>query len=231
MATSALYTYQRLESTIDFEGHIAILFFTRGCNFQCLFCHNPELIPYREGGMTYSELGSVLDRARQNWVDGVCITGGEPTMQPEIVETAKFIKLRGFDLKLDTQGSFPDRFREVMPFCDFIAMDYKSPIETYASITQVNPRGNDIRRSLEMLMRGKVDYEIRITIVPGIHTEDDMRAIGQELHGVKRFVLQTFIPRDNLPSKALRTAAKTPRPLLERYAEICRDHFAEVVIR
>ena len=181
--------------------------------------------------MSFDELGSVLDRARQNWVDGVCISGGEPTMQPGIVETAKFIKRRGFALKLDTQGSFPDRLREVMSYCDYIAMDYKNPIERYASITQVNPHGDDIRRSLEMLMRGKVDYEIRMTVVPGIHTEDDMQAISTELHGVKRFVLQPFIPRDNLPGESLRSVAKTPRPLLERYADICRSYFGEVVIR
>lgn len=228
---SALYTYQRSESTIDFEGHIALLFFTRGCNFRCSFCHNPELIPFHDGGITFSELGKVLDRARENWVDGVCITGGEPTMQRAIAGTAAFIKERGFALKLDTQGSFPERLRELMNYCDCIAMDYKGPMGKYPFITQVKVRVDDIRRSVEMLMRGEVDYEIRTTVVPGVHTEDDMRAICAELHGVKRFVLQTFVPRDNLPDEGLRKAEKTPRPLLERYADICRGSFGEVVIR
>ena len=181
--------------------------------------------------MTFSELGEVLNRARQNWVDGVCITGGEPTMQPGIAETAAFIKKRGFALKLDTQGSFPERLREVMKHCDYIAMDYKNPIDKYALITQVNVRGDDIRRSVEMLMRGDVDYEIRTTVVSGVHMEDDIRAICAELHGVNRFVLQTFIPRDTLPGEDLRTAKKTPRQLLEQYADICRGSFGEVVIR
>ncbi len=228
---SALYTYQRSESTIDFEGRICLLFFTRGCNFRCRFCHNPELIPFDDGGMTYGELDAVLERARDNWVDGVCITGGEPTMQPGIAKTAAFIKERGFALKLDTQGSFPERLRQVMNCCDFIAMDYKGPMEKYPLITQTGVRADDIRRSVEMLMRGDVDYEMRTTVIPGLHTEDDIRAICEELHGVKRFVLQTFAPRDNLPDEELRSAEKTPRMVLERYADICRGFFREVVIR
>jgi len=228
---SALYTYQNRESTIDFEGRLALLFFTCGCNFRCRYCHNPELIEKKEGNITYDELGQILERSKRNWIDGICVTGGEPCMQKALPETAAFIKKSGMDLKIDTQGSFPLVLEETLPFCDYVAMDYKMPMQRYADLACVRINAHSIGQSLEMLKSGTVDYEIRTTVIPGIHTEDDIRKICDELKGVKRYVLQTFIPRDNLPDEELRTAEKTPPAMIESFAEICRPHFDEVLVR
>lgn len=228
---SALYTYQQSESTIDYDGHIALLFFTQGCNFRCRYCHNPELIPFEDNNMTYDELGTVLERARDNWIDGICITGGEPTLQKAIVETAMFIKKFNMDLKVDTQGSLPRTLEKLLPHCDYIAMDYKMPMDRYSSLAGVNVNPDHIRESLELLKKGTTHYEVRTTVIPGIHGEEDIRQICTELEGVNRFVLQTFIPRENLPAEELRTTEKTPASMLEAYADICRDHFHEVITR
>jgi pyruvate formate lyase activating enzyme len=228
---TALCTFLPKESTVDFEGHIARVFFTQGCNFRCGFCHNPELIPIKDNHITFDELDRLIETAKANWVDGVCITGGEPTLQKKIVETAAFIKSSELALKLDTQGSFPDMLEKVIPHCDYIAMDYKAPVAKYKFITNVNIDPVKLRRSLDLLIHGDDPYEIRTTVVPGFHTEDDIHVICRELKGAKRFVLQNFIPRDNLPDISLREAQKTPLKTMETFAAICRDHFENVVVR
>lgn len=228
---SAVFTYQKTESTIDFEGRIALLFFTQGCNFRCRYCHNAELIPLKDQSMAFEELGAVLDRAERNWVDGICITGGEPTMQESLPETLSFIRQKGMAVKLDTQGSFPAMLEDVMKYCDYIAMDYKMPIAKYPEITGVEVDRESISKSIDLLKNGCVEYEIRTTIVPGIHTEEDIKKICTELRGIRKFVLQKFIPRDNLPDKELRTFEKTPPDMLEYFAELSRGNFEEVVVR
>lgn len=229
--TSAIHTCSRAETTIDFAGHIAVLMFTRGCNFRCGYCHNPELWELSGENMDYDALGSVLSHARENWVDGVCITGGEPLMQQAIVETAAFIKRAGFSLKIDTQGSFPEALAQVLPYCDYIAMDYKISLDHYPEVIHVAVDPNLIRQSLNQLCQGDVDYEVRTTIVPGLLREEHLRQMCRELTGIKRFVLQPFIPRGNLPDPTLRQADRTPVTQLEEYARLCEDFFDEVLIR
>lgn len=228
---SAVFTYQKTETTIDFEGRIALLFFTQGCNFRCRYCHNPELIPVKDKHMSFEELGAILDRAGQNWVDGVCITGGEPTMQETLPDTLAFIKQKGMDIKLDTQGSFPDMLDRVTEYCDYIAMDYKMPVDKYHEITGVKVERKNIMKSLDILKNSGIEYELRTTIVPGVHTEDDIKKICSEIKGTKKYVLQRFIPRDNLPDDRLRTLEKTSPEILEHYAKLCIENFKEVVIR
>lgn len=228
---TALCTFEPKESTVDFEGCIARVFYTQGCNFRCRFCHNPELIPPKENNITYDELYKNIVNAKENWIDGICITGGEPTLQKNIVETAAFIKEHGLKLKLDTQGSFPEALRKVIPWCDYIAMDYKAPIAKYSSIAQVKVNTNNILESLDILKQGGVPYEIRTTVIPGFHSAVDIRTICQELEGAKRFVLQTFIPRDNLPDKMLRATQKTPLSMLEEFTALSNDYFDEVFVR
>ncbi|MBN2040332.1 MAG: anaerobic ribonucleoside-triphosphate reductase activating protein [Spirochaetes bacterium] len=228
---SAVFTYQKTESTIDFEGRIALVFFTQGCNFRCCYCHNPELIPVKDNNMTFEQLGTILEKAGDNWIDGICITGGEPTLQKALPETLSYIKKTGMDIKLDTQGSFPDMLDKVMQYCDYVAMDYKISADRYPVVTGVDIDKVSIAQSLNLLKKGSVEYEIRTTVVPGIHTEEDIKKICSELIGVRKFVLQTFIPRDNLPGKDLRTAERTPVDMIESFAELCRGYLEQVVIR
>lgn len=228
---TALRTYLPRESTVDFEGRIARVFFTQGCNFRCGYCHNPELIPLHGDNITFEELDSIIANAKANWVDGVCITGGEPTLQKNIVETAAFVKARGLDIKLDTQGSFPNTLKKVIPHCDYIAMDYKAPIAKYPAIANTQLNMGNITRSLDMLLRGDVPYEIRTTIIPGLHSAEDMHAICKELKGTTRFVLQPFVPRHTILDKTLRATAKTEFFVLEEFAAICETYLDNVIVR
>lgn len=229
---SALFVLGSKESTIDFEGHLSLVFFTKGCNFSCSFCHNPELLPAAQGeNISYEELGGILDRARENWVDAVCITGGEPTLQRQLPETASFIKSRGAALKIDTQGSLPEKLSTVLPYCDYVAMDYKMPLADYHRLTGVSVNPEKIKSSLSLLKASAADYEMRTTVIPGIHTEEHIRRMAVELEGVKKYVLQAFVPRENLPDENLRKQKKTPPAMLEQYADICRGYLENVIVR
>ncbi len=166
-----------------------------------------------------------------NWVDGVSISGGEPTLQKELPETLRFIKDRGFDIKLDTQGSLPHALKKALPFCDYIAMDYKMPIERYSTVAGVPVNGDAVRESLNLLQGSGVPFEIRTTIVPGIHKESDILDICSELQGVETFVLQKFIPRDNLPGEDMRTLPPTDAALMNKYGQIARKFFPRVILR
>lgn len=228
---TALYGLQRRESTIDYEGHIALLFFTKGCNLRCGYCHNPEFIPFGEEAITYGELGDILESAKENWANGVCVTGGEPCAQEEICQTAEFIKRRGFALKIDTNGMFPVRLKATLPFCDYVAMDYKAPAAKYKELAGSAAEPERAAESLRLLKESGLDYEARITLVPGFHSEDDIRLMCEELAGVKKIVLQSFAPRDNLPDVNLRTVERFSKPVLLSYAHICREYFTNVAVR
>jgi pyruvate formate lyase activating enzyme len=152
-------------------------------------------------------------------------------MHASLPETAAFIRKKGLALKLDTQGSFPSVLRETMPFCDYIAMDWKMPLGRYDELAGVPVDMAAIRESLELLKSGNVPFEMRTTVIPGIHTLDDMRIICEELRGVGKLVLQPFIPRDNLLDETLRRTERAPRPLLEEYASICRECLDDVTVR
>ena len=230
-STSALYACQERETMTDFEGHISMLFFTKGCNFMCRYCHNPELITQGGQNITYDKLAALLARARNNWVDAVCITGGEPLMQHRIAETCEFIKSLGFLLKLDTNGSFPETLKKVLPFCDYIAMDYKAPMAKYFSLTGIETVTQNVAKSLKILKNNATPYEIRITVLPGFHTENDIAAICAETGGAHKLALQRFVPRDNLPDASLRETEKAGDELLQKFAAICEGYFEKITLR
>jgi pyruvate formate lyase activating enzyme len=229
--TSAIFTYQSRESTIDFDGHIAMLLFTKGCNFLCRYCHNPELIARGGKNMSYDELGARLNAAKNNWVDAVCVTGGEPCLQRNLPETAMFIKSKGFSLKLDTNGSFPEILGEALPFCDYIAIDCKAPRAKYSAIAGAEADYSAVAASLDILKNRGVPYEIRTTIVPGFHSKEDILAMCSEIKGARRLVLQPFIPRDNLPDASLRGMERTGSSALQEFASLCAGYFGEVITR
>ncbi|HPJ12681.1 MAG TPA: anaerobic ribonucleoside-triphosphate reductase activating protein [Caldisericia bacterium] len=231
MSKSAIYTILPQESTIDYDGHLSLMMFTAGCNFRCRYCHNPDLIPYTNDTMSIEELRNRLLLAKENWIDAVSISGGEPTMSSFLSETIKEIKSMGFSIKLDTQGSFPDQFEKSLPYIDYVAMDYKAPLKRLSELTQTPIQTDAILTSLEMLKNCGTEYEIRTTVVPGFHTENDMVEICNEIGTVKKYVLQAFVPRDNVPDPAYRTKSRTPLPLLKEYQECCRKYLNNVVVR
>ena len=189
------YGFQKM-TLLDFPGKVACTLFTGGCNMRCPFCHNALLVTELEQGNDTWDEAEVLTflRRRKGLLDGVCVTGGEPTLQPELAPFLRRVKELGYAVKLDTNGSFPARLKELVcgGLVDYVAMDIKNAPEKYAETAGAAVRLEDIRESVSLLLSGAVDYEFRTTLVKELHTEEDMKAIGAFIAGAKRYFLQTF---------------------------------------
>ena len=183
---------------LDFPEHTACTVFTAGCNFRCPFCHNASLVV----GLAENAAKSVEDEAffdflkkRQGILDGVAITGGEPLMQKGLTEWIGRVRALGYQIKLDTNGSFPDRLRVLIEegLIDYVAMDIKNSPARYAETVGMRTIDlSPILESVKLLLLGKVDYEFRTTVVRELHTKADFTAIGKWIAGAKRYYLQQF---------------------------------------
>ena len=191
--------YQPL-TLLDYPGKLAATVFTLGCVLRCPFCHNPELIePSKEylaqaGGNKTDEFLKFLE-TRQGKLDGVCITGGEPTLHSDLLDFIRKIKALGFLVKLDTNGAFPDIVRSISEtkLVDFWAMDIKHTPEKYPLASGNSDIAiENFQESARIIMESGADYEFRTTVVPGIHTESDFQEIGHWIRGARRFALQAF---------------------------------------
>lgn len=181
---------------LDYPGLVACTVFTNGCNLRCPFCHNASLaLPDREAPLlSEEELFAFLDK-RRGKLDGVAVTGGEPLMHPGLPGLLARIKALGYRVKLDTNGTFPDRLRGVVSagLADRVAMDIKNSPEKYAETTGIpNLDLGPIRESAEFLLRGGVDYEFRTTAVRGLHEPADFRSIGKWIAGAREYYIQGF---------------------------------------
>lgn len=185
-------------SLIDFPGRASAILFTQGCPFRCPFCHNPELINPAQGMFASVTEQEILDflATRKKKLDGVVITGGEPTLHSDLPDFISKIKEYGFAVKLDTNGSRPDILAELLKSgnLDYVAMDYKAPLEKYSSHIGVLIDPKKIAKSVELIKNSGVDYEFRTTVVKEILALDDIIKIADELKGAKRYVLQKFLP-------------------------------------
>jgi len=185
-------------SLIDYPGKIAAVLFTLGCNFRCPYCHNPELVNPGRGTaeIPWATVYEFLQR-RRGLLDGVVVTGGEPTLQPDLIEVVKQIKELGFSVKLDTNGTHPEVIKRLIQerSIDFIAMDIKGPLEHYERFIGVTFDMAKIRKSIALIMESGMEYEFRSTLVPGLHHEDDIRTMARAIKGARRYVLQNFSQR------------------------------------
>ena len=180
---------------LDFPGRLAATVFLGGCNFRCPFCHNATLVlsPAKCENISEERFFEFL-RSRQGKLGGVCVTGGEPTLYPDLKDFIKKIKDMGFAVKLDTNGTNPTLLASLIDegLVDYVAMDIKNSPEKYPVTVGVNADMEKIGRSVSLLLEGKVDYEFRTTVVRELHTEDDFLAISEWIKGAKRYFLQTF---------------------------------------
>ena len=187
---------------LDYPGRIACTVFLGGCNFRCPFCHNGGLAlgGDSDGIMSVEELLAFLD-SRRGRLQAVCISGGEPTLHPDLPALIGEIKSRGFEVKLDTNGTNPEMLSLLIAdgLVDYVAMDIKNSPDKYALTTGLISNSefqisnfNAVRESAALLMKGRVDFEFRTTLVKELHTADDLEAIGKWLSGGEKYFLQTY---------------------------------------
>lgn len=187
---------------LDFPGKVACTVFTGGCNFRCPFCHNALLVTElpQKPDYTVDEILAFLKK-RQGLLDGVAITGGEPLMNSDIDSFIKEIRKLGYSVKLDTNGSFPERLEKIVNdgLVDYVAMDIKNCKEKYAETVGLSSFDlSKVERSVDFLKNGSVDYEFRTTVVREFHTVDDIRKAAEWISGAKRYFLQNFVDSGNL---------------------------------
>ena len=181
---------------IDYPGKVAATVFLIGCNFRCPYCHNPELVDPKlieeQPQIKESDFFKFLDE-RTEFLDGVCITGGEPTIHSDLPKFIQNIKKRGFLVKLDTNGSNSEMLEDLIKdnLVDFVAMDIKTSILKYNKIKAKN-KISQVQKSVNIIKDSNKDYEFRTTAVPGIVDEKDIEEMAQWLKGAKKFVLQQF---------------------------------------
>lgn len=197
---------------LDYPNHIACTVFTNGCNFRCPFCHNASLVvnPVNDSFISETELFSFLKK-RKGILEGVCITGGEPTLQRDLISFIDKIKELGYLVKLDTNGFQPEVLQELIQSkkIDYVAMDIKNSKEKYSKTIGLDTLLlHPIEKSVELLLTNKIPYEFRTTIVKEYHTLDDFTSIGQWLKGATRYYLQEFKDSGELIKKGLHALNK-----------------------
>ena len=190
-------------SLLDFPDKISAIVFTQGCNFNCGYCHNPDLLNSKKDIYSTDVFFEFLDK-RKGKLDGVVITGGEATLQPDLITFIKEIKARGFLVKLDTNGYRPDVIEQALLFIDYIAMDIKAPLKKYNEITRINIDTQKIEKSIEIIMNSKVDYEFRTTVLKSQLNYSDFEEIGQLIHGAEKYYLQKFEAKTEINDEKLK---------------------------
>ena len=194
-------------SLIDYPGLICATIFLKGCNFKCSYCHNPELVDTRLFQPCIKE-NEVLDflNMRGGKLDAVTITGGEPTIQDDLAPFIKKIKKMKFAVKLDTNGSQPQVIKTLLDekLLDFIAMDIKAPLEKYKSVVKVPVNSDLTKESIQLILKSKIPYEFRTTVVESQLEEKDILQIAELISGANSYVLQKFVPVKTLDKKLLK---------------------------
>lgn len=185
---------------LDYPDKVACTVFTGGCNFRCPFCHNASLVIREFPWLDQEQVLSFLKK-RVGLLDGVCITGGEPLIYDDVGDFAAKVKKLGYLVKLDTNGSFPDRLETLINrgVLDHVAMDIKNSPEKYGETIGVPGYDiSDVKKSVELIRSSGLDYTFRTTLVKPLHTQEDIHAIGRWIAGAKKYNLQTFVDSGDL---------------------------------
>ena len=220
-------------SLIDYPNNICSTVFLANCNFRCGFCYNKDLVLNSPELKEFSqeEILAELGR-RKKYIDGVCITGGEPLLNPDLPEFIRKIRALDFLVKVDTNGSFPKMLDELTgdKLVDYIAMDVKSSLEKYPKVTGVPVDPQKIRESAKIIMRSGVPYEFRTTVVPTLVEEEDVRKIGEWLAGGKQYYLQQFRPITSLDPVFSKKVPYSKETILW-FQKVAQEYFEKVGVR
>ena len=228
--TVKIYGLQKM-TLLDYPGHVACTVFLGGCDMRCPFCHNSELAEGTAPAiMEEEELLSFLS-TRKGLLEGVAITGGEPLLREETLDLLRHIRGAGFPVKLDTNGTHPDRLRRAVEegLIQYVAMDIKNSPDRYVETAGLKTMDlSPVRESVDFLLRGTVDYEFRTTVVAELHDDDSFRAIGEWIHGARRYYLQKFADRETVPFAGFHAPGDEA---LARWQRLLAPHIDSVGIR
>ena len=219
-------------SSRDFPGHISSTVFLGGCTFRCPYCHNADLVlrPESIQTMPVDIFLSYLD-GRKGWLEAVCLSGGEPLLHEDIEDIIRVVRERGLLVKLDTNGSFPERLEGLLTagLLDWVAMDVKAPLERYREVTRSNVDVESIVRSADVLRNSGVRYTFRTTVVPGLVGKEDVVKIGEWLNGAANYFIQQFVPQTTIDPAFLEVKPFS-RSELEDIVAAARPYFRDVRI-
>lgn len=219
-------------SLLDYPGKTACTVFTGGCNFRCPYCHNASLVVGLDEvePISNDDFFSFLNK-RRNILDGICITGGEPLLQPDIENFIREIKNLGYSVKLDTNGTFPDKLIRLVDenLIDYVAMDIKNSPQKYdVTVGLTGIDFSKIKCSVEFLLSNPINYEFRTTVVKELHNKEDFLSIGEWIKGAKQYFLQSFIDSGDILGGSFSAYSKTE---LEEIKELMLPYVKETHIR
>jgi pyruvate formate lyase activating enzyme len=219
-------------SSRDFPGHISSTVFLGGCTFRCPYCHNADLVlrPEAIQSVPVDIFLSYLD-GRKGWLEAICLSGGEPLLHDDIEDLVRVIRDRGLLVKLDTNGSFPERLEKLLrdKLLDWVAMDVKAPLERYREVTRSDVDVEAIVRSADLIRTSGVRSTFRTTVVPGLIGREDIVRIGEWLRGAESYLIQQFVPHTTIDPAFLE---KKPygREDLDALVEAAKPFFKEARI-
>ncbi|MBI0582707.1 MAG: anaerobic ribonucleoside-triphosphate reductase activating protein [Methanomassiliicoccus sp.] len=221
-------------SLLDWDGHVTVVVYLPGCNFRCPFCHNPDVVtdPDSYDEVPFAEIEEYI-LANREFLDGVVVTGGEPTIHRDLPELLSRFKKMGLNVKLDTNGTDPDMLEDVIEagLVDYVAMDIKAPLDgKYDDLAGVKVPLDSIKRSIEVLRRSGVDHEFRTTVVPVLLTPGDVERIAAYIGGAKKYAIQQFRSGKTLDPK-LSVVRPYPRGEVLGMAENAKQYVRRVVVR
>lgn len=183
----------------DFPNMVSTILFTKGCNFKCGYCHNPELIETTGPQLDLDEIFEYLEK-RKAMLDAVVITGGEPCIQKDLKGFIRMIKAHGFAVKLDTNGTMPHVVKDLIEskLVDYLAMDYKFPINRYSEMVKTENISDKVEETKNLIINSELPYEFRITVIQELFDEETVKQMALELKDAKKIVLQGFLNKEVL---------------------------------
>ena len=225
-------------SLTDWDGMVSCVIFLPRCNFRCPFCYNVELVlrPNDLPSIPLKQIERYL-RKQRGWIDGVVISGGEPTIHHDLPDLCSKIKHLGFKVKLDTNGMSPGMVASLIEeeVVDYVAMDIKAPLEekAYSKLTGIDagPILDNVKRSIELLMKSSIEYEFRTTVVPTLHSRGDVRRICEEIRGCKKYVLQSFKSGVNYIDPKLKEVKPFSEEEMQEYLREARSVVPNSIVR
>ena len=210
---------------LDFPGRVACVVFTNGCNFRCPFCHNASLVVPKGGHEDISEDDFfAFLKKRKGVLDGVVITGGEPTLAHGLYDFIVAVKSAGYPVKLDTNGSFPDKLKPLLTdkLLDYVAMDIKTTPENYEHVAGVKADMDALKESIDMIRKSGIPHEFRTTVVKGLHTADDIVSIAKMLGADETYYLQGFVDSGDVLTEGCEAFSREEmHEILEKAKEFC----------